>query len=390
MNKKILIFTSFYLPGYKAGGPLKTIANMVEQLGDEFEFLIVTRDRDLADTGAYSSVLLNQWVNIGKAKVLYCPPGQQTISVMTRVIKNTPHDVLYLNSFFDFTFTLKPMVAAMVSMSKKPTLLAPRGEFSIGAMKLKSFKKNIYISIFKLFGWYKNITWHASSYYEARDIKRVFPVLDEAVLTALDMPSSRIDTQFDISKRPSLVSDSDNILRIIFLSRISPMKNLDYALHVLSRITVNVVFDIYGPTEDKEYWSDCQQVMKDMPDNVSVKYCGEVEPDNVVAIFGKYDLFLLPTLGENFGHVIVESLTAGTSVLISDQTPWQSLSIDGLGWDLPLDNMERFVEVIESFSLKSQYEKDELRFHIHTKMVERLHNSNVVNDNRQLFDNCTN
>ena len=43
----ILSFAGHYLPGYKAGGPIRSIANMVDQLGDEFDFRIVAGDRDL-------------------------------------------------------------------------------------------------------------------------------------------------------------------------------------------------------------------------------------------------------------------------------------------------------------------------------------------------------
>ena len=42
----ILVFLGNYLPGFKSGGPLRTIVNLVDNLSDEFEFLIITSDRD--------------------------------------------------------------------------------------------------------------------------------------------------------------------------------------------------------------------------------------------------------------------------------------------------------------------------------------------------------
>ena len=38
--KKILVFIGGYLPGYKYGGALRSLVNLVNLLGDEFEFYI--------------------------------------------------------------------------------------------------------------------------------------------------------------------------------------------------------------------------------------------------------------------------------------------------------------------------------------------------------------
>ncbi len=64
-KKRLLVFISFYLPGFKAGGPIKTIQNMVTQLDGDLDFCIVTRDRDLGDTEAYSSIKpVYLWIKI--------------------------------------------------------------------------------------------------------------------------------------------------------------------------------------------------------------------------------------------------------------------------------------------------------------------------------------
>ncbi len=55
-KKVILCFVSYYLPGFKSGGPLRTIANMVDHLAPDFDFWIVTRDRDLGDAHGYENI----------------------------------------------------------------------------------------------------------------------------------------------------------------------------------------------------------------------------------------------------------------------------------------------------------------------------------------------
>jgi glycosyltransferase involved in cell wall biosynthesis len=45
---------------------------------------------------------------------------------------------------------------------------------------------------------------------------------------------------------------------------------------------------------------------------------------------------VLPTLGENYGHVIVESFSVGLPIILSKKTPWLNLESKHLGWDLDL------------------------------------------------------
>jgi glycosyltransferase involved in cell wall biosynthesis len=55
---------------------------------------------------------------------------------------------------------------------------------------------------------------------------------------------------------------------------------------------------------------------------MKVSVTGPVPHEQVPEMFAKHDLCVLPTFGENFGHAIIEALTAGTPVLCSPHTPW--------------------------------------------------------------------
>ena|ERR1039458_4437225 len=75
----VLVLVGTYLPGYKTGGPIRSIANLVAALGEEFPFRIVTLDRDLGDKAPFPGVVVNQWIQIGQADVLYLRPGFQDL-----------------------------------------------------------------------------------------------------------------------------------------------------------------------------------------------------------------------------------------------------------------------------------------------------------------------
>lgn len=350
MNKKstILAFVPYYLPGYKSGGPTRSIANLVEQLGDNLDFRIVTTDRDFLDTEPYRNVVIDEWNHVGKATVFYTSPQNRSLKNITRLIQETQYNALYLNSFFNRTFTIYPLLARrMRRIPERPVILAPRGEFAPGALALGYLKKRAYIACAKMTGICSNITWQASGEHEAADIRRELGATAGRIIVAPVFPSVTTNPE----NRTSFAGRaSGNPLRICFLSRISRMKNLDYALRVLAGVSIPVEFDIYGTTEDICYWHECLHLMKKLPGNVTICYRGVIDHAQIPPVFAGYDLLFLPTRGESFGHVIHEALSAGLPVLISDQTPWRNLTSLGVGWDLPLNSPEEFRAAIESMA----------------------------------------
>lgn len=82
----ILAFLDYYLPGYRAGGPIRTISNFVDHFGDEFEILIVTRDRDVLDIKSYTAINVDSWTSVGKAKVYYASEKMSSFSGVVRIL----------------------------------------------------------------------------------------------------------------------------------------------------------------------------------------------------------------------------------------------------------------------------------------------------------------
>lgn len=358
---------------------------MVEHLGKEIDFWIVTSDRDITDTQPYSGVTPNCWTRVGHAHVLYTSPQNRTIAAFTDLIRRTPHDVLYLNSFFEPTFALKPLLALRSRRApRKPIVLAPRGEFSEAAVAIKRWKKTPYIIASRLLRLHDNVTWHASSEYEQEDIRRVMgrAAKSTSVAPNLSRPASAPGLG---TSRKRQVGDT---LRICFLSRITPKKNLDFALRALAHVSVPVEFNIYGPVSEEPYWALCEKLIGKLGRNVVVRSHGSIIPSAVPTIMAEHDLFFLPTRGENYGHVIAEALSAGTPVLIADTTPWRDLEAVGVGWDLPLDSRAGFVQRIEYCAGLGGQDYDDLRERARAYAAGRLHDPAIVEANRRLFLNA--
>jgi glycosyltransferase involved in cell wall biosynthesis len=379
----VLALVRYYLPGHKSGGPVRSIANMVAQLGDEFDFRIVTSDRDSLDEVSYVGVIVDAWNQVGKAQVYYLSPGNRSMTALARLLSDTPCDVLYLNSFFDPVFTLWPMLARRLRlMPAKPVVIAPRGEFSSGALLIKHWKKAPYKWFAFATGLYRDLTWHASSEHEAADIRHAMFGTAQRIAIASDMASISDETKLV----PGLYTrKSGEPLRIIFLSRIAPMKNLDFALKVLAKVNISVFFTIYGPQEDESYWRKCEELIGNLHQKIVVRYEGAVDYSQVADVLENHDLFFLPTRGENYGHVIMESLSAGTPVLIANTTPWRDLEQAGVGWDLPLDNEQLFADKIHAAAKFSNEEYGMWKKKVRAYARERAADPEIIAANRRLF-----
>lgn len=341
MHLKVLFFADWYLPGRKGGGAVTALANLVELLEDKFDFYVFTRDRDSKDKQPYAGVPRDRWVPVGGTQVLYT--SDLSFGNLRRRIRELAPEVVYLGSFFS-RMTVKTLLLRQWGLLPAlPVVLAPRGEFGAGALTLKRFRKWIYLNVATRAGLLRGLLWHASSELEKEQILRRIlrnGARESAeVRVARTIPSTTLFGSAGGGTKPEKQSGR---VRFVFLSRIARNKNLHFALELVGSIGGEVEFDIYGPAEDAAYWRECLGRMRTLPREVRVSYLGPIPYEAVPSTLAQYDFLLLPTLGENFGYVVLEALAAGCPVLISDQSPWRGLQGAGVGWDMPLSQAERW------------------------------------------------
>ena len=379
-KKNILIFTDWYLPAYKAGGPVKSIAALVFYLKDAFNFYIITGDKDVFATEPHKNIKSNAWQVLSNGEqVYYFSDEAFSFKNLSALLKGITCDVVYLNSFFSKRFTIYPLLQKKLNNIQVPLLLAPRGMLGSGALNLKSKKKNAFIGVAKAAGLFRNITWHATSLQEENEIKYVFGnAVPIQTISNLILPPIAGRTYY---------SKETSHLKICFVSRLAEKKNLLFALQVLQKITTgNIVFDIYGPAEDEAYVNACKNLAKQLPNNISVFFKGDLQGVEVEQALKNYHLFFLPTLNENFGHAIVEAMLNGCIPLISDATPWRNLQIQNIGWDISLNEKEKFMAAIDEMLHMNQVD-----FEIKSKDVQQyaqLHclDTNTVTAYKNLFN----
>lgn len=331
---KILIVMGGFFPGKKYGGPPVSIDNFCSLMKED-ECFIVTHNHDLFEQEKFQSVH-DGWNDRGNCKVLYLSDDEYTKSSFEKTMIEIKPDILYLQGLF------QSCVFPCLQLAKKHNIkvvLAPRGELCSGALNIKKWKKIPYIELLRFLGLVKNIHWQSTSDEETAAIKQLMNVKSEKIHHLDNIPSI---PRTDYSRRDKISGEG----RFVFLSRIHPKKNLLSAINYFSKVDKKAYFDIYGPIEDTEYWKQCQEAIKFLPNNIKVCYKGLIGHDQVHAVFSQYDAFLFPTLSENYGHVIAESLVVGTPVIISDQTPWTDINALGFGKAISLNEPETFTEEI--------------------------------------------
>lgn len=384
--KNIVIFTAYYLPGYKGGGPIKSIQSIVNALKDQFNFYIITSDRDLGDTVPYNNINKKDWNGVDGAKVFYTSGSllnPKNIKLIKTLLFSMDIDLYYFNGIFNLNYSVIPLFLLKLRLiENSKVLIAPRGELDEGALSIKIFKKTFFLYCMNKLGIYNNVSWHATSIEEQKNILKYIDKASE--------PSLAKNLSLMISQKNNSYKKKGE-LNIVFLSRITEKKNLDYALTriiELSDIIDNykIIFHIYGTQEDENYWKKCKAIMdSNIHHNIYIEYKGTLLPETVSMVLSRYQLFFFPTKGENFGHVIIEALNAGVPVLLSTNTPWNDVREYGCGWTIDLDNKDYFIKTLYQFICMENDEWTEISNNTTRYLEKRLNQECILNDTKKMF-----
>ena len=336
-RKKILVFSDWFLPGYKAGGPIRSLANLVHSL--DIDFWIVTRITDHHSTQPYEGIQRGAWTQ-HRANVQVCYVDQKDVTALfvKKILREHSFDYIYFNSLFSPIFTLLPLRAARAMGMAERCVLAPRGMLKPGALSIKSKKKKIFLFVSRLLGWFNNIRWHATNEQEKQEIIHHYGK-SCAVFIAPNLASI-----IDSNDEP--VEKVSGSLKLVSIARISAEKGIREAIQFLkcAELKTGVECVFFGTQQDEAYLNECKQLASQI-EGARISFPGEIPPEEIPNVLQNAHFFYMATWGENFGHAIAEALQHGKPVIISDRTPWRNLKTTNAGWDLPLEE-KSFTEIL--------------------------------------------
>ncbi len=284
----------------------------------------------------YPDIPSNQWTKYSEnCEVFYLSREHENKSYIRNLVGNLDFDLCYLNGIFSKVYSIWPLDL----IGDKKCILAPRGMLRSSALAIKSFKKKAYLSLARIKGSYKNVHFQGTTDDEAKDI--LAQKLSKHISVASNCPR--------IVREPIPKEKENGVLEMVFAGRIAKEKNLLFALQCLQEADFNGIrLKVIGEKYDQDYFLSCKSVSESLQ-NIDVQFLGSLAPEEFEKELQKAHLMFLPTLGENYGHVIYESLINGTPVLISDQTPWLGLAKSTAGFELALSEKESFAEKIKFF-----------------------------------------
>jgi glycosyltransferase involved in cell wall biosynthesis len=326
----VLVFSDWFLPGFRGGGPIRSLANLIEQI--PAQFYIITRITDHHSDAPYPGIREGEWIPWNAhASVCYVQESAMTQEFVHRAIAERNYSCIYLNSLFSPLFTLLPLRCMKDAGRSSEVLLAPRGMLKAGALSVKSWKKRIFLEMAtrtNYFG-FRGIRWHATSETEAGEIRSHFG--DVNIHVAPNLPLVPLEPISHPQK-------SRNQLKLVAISRVSPEKGILEGIQFLNALDAQceVKLDVYGTLQNQEYLDRCRAAADSLA-HAGVRFHGEIEPAAIPAVLAQAHFLYMPTWGENYGHAIIEALLHGVPVIASNRTPWTGLAASGAGWDAELD-----------------------------------------------------
>lgn len=292
------------------------------------------------ETEMLNGIKVNEWMDWeGKAKVYYWDYSLNKRKELKQLMNAVDPQTVFVNGLYSFYFNQLPVWYSVKKSSVK-IVWSARGMLHSGALAQKSLKKKIFLSVVKLFNLHKRVVWHATDEREVKFIKQKMG--DVQVMIAGNYPNL-ISPSLPLHKEPGHL-----ILGTVAL--ISPMKNHKAVIESLQHCKGAIQWIIYGPIKEDAYWNECLQLIHQLPSNIEVVYKGELPPSQLSSALAQMHVFIMPSESENFGHAILEALSAGKPVITTTTTPFTQVNKKQAGTAVELNGLTgSLTKAIEQF-----------------------------------------
>ncbi|KRT15845.1 hypothetical protein ASU31_12740 [Pedobacter ginsenosidimutans] len=373
---KIIQVSASYKPAYIYGGPIQSVAKLCEAMAALSDRREAKSEVDLQVLTTTANGTSELDVTIGKTtlvdgvKVSYFKRWTKDHShfspgllwnLRKKILRYTQDDklsiqddklIIHIHAWWNLVSVLSCLVAKWYGMQ---VVLSPRGMLTVYSQHNRSSfsKKLLHKLIGKKLLQYCHV--HATSIQEKRDILEIITPRSITVIPNLVNLTSEVPSiKYQVSSRNNLNSPS---FKLIFLSRIEKKKGLELLFDALSLLDIDWQLTIAGSGK-KEYVADLQVKAQRLKLDHRINWIGQVSDQNKYGLMAKHDLLVLTSYNENFANVVIESLSVGTPVLISDRVGLSDYVCEQqLGWVCALEANDIKEKLITSYRAQEAREK---------------------------------
>jgi glycosyltransferase involved in cell wall biosynthesis len=319
---KLLHIIPTYKPAYCYGGPIISIGLLTENLAATGHdvWVAATTANGKQELPAHTHTP----TDVNGVKVLYFPRwtkdhSQFSPALLVWLWRNMRRfDAVHIHSWWNLSVLFATMLCILRGV--KP-ILSPRGMLSTFTIQGK------WKPIFHKFLGKKLLSkthLHATAMAERAECLELIPDWKNTVLpNFLDIA---------IKDLPIRLKKESDTFRILFLSRIHEKKGVDTLLSALVQVPFKWTLSIAGDGE-AAYIAQLQQQAQELGIADRVKWLGFVQPEARFGVFEAADVLVLPSHNENFANVVIESLSVGTPVLVSQYVGLKDYILEKkLGW----------------------------------------------------------
>ncbi|MGN6641147.1 MAG: XrtY-associated glycosyltransferase XYAG1 [Mucilaginibacter sp.] len=319
---KLLQINASYKPAYIYGGPTMSVSKLSEEMvkaGCEVEVFTTT-----ANGFAELAVKPNQRVMVDGVPVTYFKRLTKDHShfspaLLRKVWNNAKSfDVVHIHAWWNLVSVFSCLVSLMRGSR---VVISPRGTLSAYSF---TNRNNLPKSLLhNLLGkpLLKRCYIHVTSLREKQGIESLV-----RTKTIFNIPNFVALKDYD----PMLHKESE-VLRLLFFSRIEEKKGLEILFHALAMTDVPYHLTIAGNGEPG-YIEKLKELSKNNNIAENISWIG-FQGSNKFDILQQHDVMVLPSYDENFGNVVIESLSVGTAVLISKHVGLADyVETHDLGW----------------------------------------------------------
>ena len=348
MNKKKIFFISGTIYPSQTGGPDNSTFWLAKQLTKlNYEVLIISfyKNIKLSDIRKYK-IVPNKISNIDGVNILFCDYIWIRLisfsfwSYIFSIYKIKKKYFIITNSFFLFSNII------LVFLFKKRLILSPRGELEMGAISNKLFFKKLYILIFSNYISKNILFYHFTSILEKDYANNLIKINNYKILP------NYVPENFN---KKYLNLNCNSKINFIYLGRLQEKKNIDILIKAYSKLPTKIKIKhnllIVGEGS-KQYTSYLKNLVIKNNGRKYIKFLGKKYSPEKEIILSHSRCLILISKSENWGNVIVESLSVGTPVIISSTNPWNELN-NRCGYVISISEEDLYINLLKIINLNT-------------------------------------